>query len=139
MRSSRRNLGLGPEFNPEPTPPTSDDDNFIGDFEIETTIEEEERYRKEDNNEVVTPNNNEDDSVDTVDVVNKDKTNDIVFSSESSADDESSDKSIKIMEKDKVESKSSENLVSYSLLCVIYSTNVCLSLSCHHAMNQISW
>ena len=50
---------------------------------------------------------NEEDSVDASDVVTKDKTNDIVFSSESSAGDESSDNSIKIVEKNKIESKSS--------------------------------
>lgn len=115
MRSSRRNLGLDPEFNPEPTPPTSDDENFIGDFQIETTREEEERYRREENKDEETSSNNEDDTVVTMDVVNKDKADDIVFSSESSADDESSEDSIKIVEKDKVESKSSKSLLSYSL------------------------
>ena len=107
MRSSRHNLGLGPEFNPEPTPPTSDDENFIGDFQIKTTIEEKEIYRKEENNEEITSNMNEEDSVDASDVVTKDKTNDIVFSSESSAGDKLSDDSIKIVEKNKIESKSS--------------------------------
>lgn len=41
MRSSRRNLGLNPEFTPQPTPPSSNDDNLLGDVQIETTLEEE--------------------------------------------------------------------------------------------------
>ncbi|KAH9813616.1 hypothetical protein DFH28DRAFT_929638 [Melampsora americana] len=53
MRSSRRNKGLVPEFEPEPTPPNSEGGEFREDFQIETTIEETERRNREDEEDLL--------------------------------------------------------------------------------------
>lgn len=110
MRSSRRNLGLNPELTPEPTPPSLSDDDFIENVQIETTLEEEERYRMEEERLNQHSEEHEDKSEQATDVVlNNPIPKDIVFSSDVSMSDDSSEESVKVVEKAKSESKSSEN------------------------------
>lgn len=110
MRSSRRNQGLNPEFIPEATPPNSEDSDFAQDFQIKTTVEEEERLRTEEEEE--NEANKEDVSSDkderTTVTSNKDVDVDIVFSSDDSIANDSSEESMAVVEKDKVEKKSSK-------------------------------
>lgn len=131
MRSSRRNLGLNPEFTPEPTPPASSDENFRADFQIETTLEEEDRYRREENerNESSEVEELENDSTrKEAEVADKAKaqptvSKDIIFSSDTSSNDDSSDESVKVIEKERLGTKSSENHeLLFLLIRVIYST-----------------
>lgn len=103
MRSSRQNLGLNPELTPEPTPPSLSDDDFIENVQIETTLEEEERLNQH-------SEEHEDESEQATEVVlNNPIPRDIVFSSDVSMSDDSSEESVKVVEKAKSESKSSEN------------------------------
>ncbi|EGG03803.1 Hypothetical protein MELLADRAFT_72526 [Melampsora larici-populina 98AG31] len=104
MRSSRRNLGLRPEYSPEPTPPNSDIlvPDSEGNWNIENTLEEEERIRKEDEQE---NRLNEERSEEEIDssieeiklIKNKSKIKDINWSSEDDSSSSSSkEKTIKL-------------------------------------------
>lgn len=116
MRSSRRNLGLNPEITPQPTPPSSNDEDFSNDIQIETTLEEEERYRREEEGVDQRSDIRTDNSSVSTEVVNKDPIkNDIIFSSDVSDSDGSSDESVKIVEKEKLETKSSERHYHFSI------------------------
>lgn len=115
MRSSRRNLGLNPEFTPEPTPPSSNDDDFLGNVQIESTVEEEARYRREDEEaqqRLTEQNSDSNDNSNTVEHSNVLVTNnvleDIVFSSEALIREDSSNESVKVIENQLGETKSSE-------------------------------
>lgn len=108
MCSSRRNQGLNPEFIPEATPPNSEGSDFAQDFQIKTTVEEEERLRTEEEEE--NEANKEDISSDKDErtTVTSNKDVDIVFSSDDSIVNDSSEELMAVVEKDKVEKKSSK-------------------------------
>lgn len=115
MRSSRRNLGLNPEFTPEPTPPSSNDDDFLGNVQIESTVEEEARYRRQDEEaqrRSTEQNSDSNDNSNTAEHSNVLVTNnvleDIVFSSEALIREDSSNESVKVIENQQGETKSSE-------------------------------
>lgn len=94
MRTSRRSLGLNPEFEPEPTPPASDNsDEFINDFQIETTIEENERTAREDEeerqNNLKNKIGSDKEEIEYIKQI-KSKSKDIISSSDDSEDESSS-------------------------------------------------
>lgn len=108
MRSSRRNQGLNPEFIPEATPPNSEDSDFAQDFQIKTTVEEEERLRTEEEEENEANKEDVSSDKDECTTVTSNKDVDIVFSSDDSIANDSSEESMAVVEKDKVEKKSSK-------------------------------
>lgn len=108
MRSSRRNQGLNPEFIPEATPPNSEDSDFAQDFQIKTTVEEEERLRTEEEEENEANKEDVSSDKDECTTVTSNKDVDIVFSSDDSIVNDSSEESMAVVEKDKVEKKSSK-------------------------------
>lgn len=108
MRSSRRNQGLNPEFIPEATPPNSEDSDFAQDFQIKTTVEEEERLRTEEEEENEANKEDVSSDKDECTTVTSNKDVDIVFSSDDSIANDSSEESMAVVEKDKIEKKSSK-------------------------------
>lgn len=108
MRSSRRRLGLKPEFAPSPTPSNSDGSDFRQDFQIKTTLEEEEREKRENEEKALS---SEDENAyaqegeDTL-MIELDKEKDIVLSSDSS-DDTQSDEIVLVGKEGKSELKKS--------------------------------
>ncbi|KAH9824781.1 hypothetical protein DFH28DRAFT_920788 [Melampsora americana] len=104
MRTSRRNKGLVPEFEPEPTPPNSEEIEFTDDFQIETTIEETERRNKEDEEDLskeIGKDSEEEEHQSEEEMRNKKK--DIVLSS-SDSDGTSSGMTDKIVDKEALKS-----------------------------------
>lgn len=108
MRSSRRNQGLNPEFIPEATPPNSEGSDFAQDFQIKTTVEEEERLRTEEEEENEANKEDVSSDKDECTTVTSNKDVDIVFSSDDSIVNDSSEELMAVVEKDKVEKKSSK-------------------------------
>lgn len=108
MCSSRRNQGLNPEFIPEATPPNSEGSDFAQDFQIKTTVEEEERLRTEEEEENEANKEDVSSDKDECTTVTSNKDVDIVFSSDDSIANDSSEESMAVVEKDKVEKKSSK-------------------------------
>lgn len=108
MRSSRRNQGLNPEFIPEATPPNSEGSDFAQDFQIKTTVEEEERLRTEEEEENEANKEDVSSDKDECTTVTSNKDVDIVFSSDDSIANDSSEESMAVVEKDKIEKKSSK-------------------------------
>ncbi|KAH9816127.1 hypothetical protein DFH28DRAFT_1125558 [Melampsora americana] len=105
MRTSRRNKGLVPEFEPEPTPPNSQEMEFTDDFQIETTIEETERRNKEDEEDLskeIGKDSEEEEHQSEDEMRNKKK--DIVLSS-SDSDGTLSGMTDKIVDKEALKSK----------------------------------